>query len=192
MLHFYLNFVGSKLQSIQYRVFSWPPDWGSHTTTTTIMAAPPPSRGQPHAAPRAFAAARRRRPRTNTHPGCQDSTRHAMKPALSLARHRGQHLTAKLQPQHHPARRTAESRFLPNSSTRPYKTPAAARRRSPKRRSRDATRLASNPLSPSLKREVATVAATPFPSSAGSPPAHYPSPGTKLSTSPSPGHLRLC
>ena len=94
MLHFYLNFVGSKLQSIQYRVFSWPPDWGSQKTTTIIIAAPPPSRGQPHAAPRTFAAARRRRPHTNTHPGCQDSTRHAMKPALSLARHRGQHLTA--------------------------------------------------------------------------------------------------
>ena len=79
MLHFYLNFVGSKLQSIQYRVFSWPPDWGSHTTTTTIMAASPPSRDQPHSAPRAFAAARRRRPCTNTHPGGQDSTRHATK-----------------------------------------------------------------------------------------------------------------
>ena len=49
-LHFYLNFVGSKLQSIQYRVFSWPPDWGSHKTTTIIMAAPPPSRGQLHSA----------------------------------------------------------------------------------------------------------------------------------------------
>ena len=39
-LHFYLNFVGSKLQSIQYRVFSWPPDWGSPSTTTTVHSDP--------------------------------------------------------------------------------------------------------------------------------------------------------
>ena len=56
-LHFYLNFVGSKLQSIQYRVFSWPPDWGSlnyhdHYGGPATISWHPPFRL------RAFAAAR--------------------------------------------------------------------------------------------------------------------------------------
>ena len=192
MLHFYLNFVGSKLQSIQYRVFSWPPDWGSHTTTTTIMAASPPSRGQPHSSPRAFAAARRRRPCTNTHPGAKTSPAMLRHTALSLACHRGQHPPASAAATNPPGPSHRGVTFPPVQLDTTIQNAGRNSPPQPKRRSRDATRLASNPLSPSLKREVATVAAITFPSSAGSPPDHYPSPGSKLSTSPSPGQLRLC
>ena len=131
-LHFYLNFVGSKLQSIQYRVFSWPPDWGNPSTTTTIMATPPPSCDQPHSTPRAIAAARHCLTYTNPQPGRQDSTRHAIKHCSSVSKpSRPTPYSKAHQPQPQPARRTAESRFHPNSSTQSYKTPAATRRRSP-------------------------------------------------------------
>ena len=132
-------------------------------------------------------------PAVHQHPSRgQDSTRHATPYCSRWQAIAANTLLQALQP--NPTRPVAPRSHVSTRTARHghTKTPAAARRRSPKRRSRDATRLASNPLSPSLKREVATVAAIIFPSSAGSPPDHYPSPGSKLGTSPSPGQLRLC